>query len=60
MFQELQMPDVFRKELQKNFCAMKYMWELTDYDRLIIVEEARTITDEKEVKEFVKKLADAL
>ncbi len=55
MFSDL--PDEFRVELQKNFCAMKYVHNLSDKKRKKIIEKAQQM-DTKQLKSYVSELGN--
>lgn len=58
MFSNLQMPEIFRRKLAKNFCAMKYMSTISEYEKLMIIQKARTLSTEEEIERFVKDLGN--
>ncbi|MCH5304100.1 MAG: hypothetical protein J1E41_04475 [Ruminococcus sp.] len=55
MFSDL--PEEFREQLQKNFCAMKYVHNLSDKKRKKVIEKAQQMNS-NELKNYVAELGN--
>lgn len=53
----VELPKDFKKELSKNFCAMKYYHQLPTYKQLSIAQKARELNAEQ-MKEYVVELGN--
>ena len=55
-----EMPQKFGSILSRNFCAMKYVSELRGSKRRKVINRAKTLRTEEEMRDYVKALADSL
>lgn len=58
MFSNLNLPENFEKELSKNFCAMKNLYDLSEFDKLLVAEEVRALSKSEDIRNYVSKLAN--
>lgn len=49
----------FENELSKNFCAMKYFYQQTEYRQMCIAEKAKRL-NENEIKDYVRELGNII
>lgn len=55
----VELPQDFKKELSKNFCAMKYYHQLPKHKQLIIAQKARELNIDQ-MKEYVVYLGNII
>lgn len=53
-----EMPLGFQMALSKNFCAMKYYSALSKHKRKQVIEKAKTMQSEEQMKQYVERLGN--
>ena len=55
---DYKVPESFERLLQRNFCAMKYVSELPERKRRRVMNKAKTMETEEEIRSYIVELGN--